>query len=68
MSSTGDLSPGLGFTPEETRKFMEELIEVTPKLSRKGRRLALPAVSGPLLKYTADRSGKDAATAARALA
>lgn len=67
MSSTGDLSPGLGFTSEETRKFIEELVEVTHKLSRKGRRLALPAVSAPLLKYTVNPSRNEAVAAARAL-
>jgi len=51
MSYQGDLSPGLNLT-EETRSYIEELVEVTPKLSRKGRRLALPAVSSVLLRHS----------------
>jgi len=59
MSSQGVFSPTLRLSPEETRRCIEELVEVTPRLSRAGRRFALPAVSSVLLRCAGQRLESD---------
>lgn len=63
MTSTLPCSTKYQLTPEQ-EKLISELAEITPKLSKTGRRRALPmellaAYSGTALRYGSNDCGKD---------